>query len=103
MRLTLFIITLLLAVDATQPSGPWLVTIAVLSGLTMMGGRERHATSIAIFVIALLMLTDTVEWRDGWFIAMAALAGAGLALKQLDRARGFQRWRRRWIEWSGFD
>lgn len=32
-RLTIFIIALLLAVEAIEPEPPWLVTLAVLSGI----------------------------------------------------------------------
>ena len=39
MRLTIFIIALVLAVGAVEPSGPWLVTLAVLSGLELLGWR----------------------------------------------------------------
>lgn len=42
MRLTIFIIALLLAVSAIEPSGPWLVALAVLSGVSLFfGGRRR--------------------------------------------------------------
>ena len=34
-RLTIFIIALVLAIGAVEPSGPWLVTLAVLSGIEL--------------------------------------------------------------------
>ncbi len=34
-RLTIFIIALILAAGAVEPSGPWLVTLAVLSGVEL--------------------------------------------------------------------
>lgn len=40
MRLTIFIIALLLAVSAIEPTGPWLVALAVLSGLSLFFGRR---------------------------------------------------------------
>ena len=40
-RLTIFIIALLLAVGAIEPTGAWLVTLAVLSGLTLLRPRPR--------------------------------------------------------------
>lgn len=100
-RLTLFIITLILATGAGEPSGPWLVTIAVLSGLTMLGQREHHATSIGVFVISLLLLTHTIDEHRGWLIAMAVLAGLGLLLRRAERVERLRRVRRRWREWSG--
>ncbi len=102
-RLTLFIVTLLLAAGAADPSGPWLVTIAVLAGLTMFGGRERHAASIAVFVIALLLLTGTIEQGRGWLIAMAAVSGPSLVLRQSDRSGRVRRFRRLWLERTGSD
>jgi len=97
-RLALFIATLLLATGASEPSGSWLVAIAVLSGLTMFGHRERHAASIAVFVIALLLLTNTVERESGWLVALAALSGLGLLLRQADRVGSVRRLRRRWLD-----
>ena len=35
-RLTIFIIALLLAVQAIEPDAPWLVTLAVLSGIELV-------------------------------------------------------------------
>lgn len=35
-RLTIFIIALLLAVQAIEPDAPWLVTLAVLSGIELL-------------------------------------------------------------------
>lgn len=104
-RLTLFIVTLLLAADATQPSDPWLVTIAVLSGIAMVSARNelQRGPSIAIFVISLLLLTDSIDWSDGWFIAMAALSGLILLARPLHRVEHVRRWRRRWREWMGDD
>lgn len=104
-RLTLFIITLLLAVDATQPSEPWLVAIAVLSGIGMlsMRGELPRGGNIAIFVISLLLLTDSIDWSDGWFIAMAVLSGLALLARPVQRIERVRRWRRRWREWFGED
>ena len=39
-RLTIFIIALLLAIDAMEPTGPWLVTLAVLSGIELVRWRR---------------------------------------------------------------
>ena len=39
-RLTIFIIALLLAVGAVEPSGPWLASLAVLSGLELFCWRR---------------------------------------------------------------
>lgn len=39
MRLTIFIIALVLAVGSVEPTGPWLVTLAVLSGLELLRWR----------------------------------------------------------------
>lgn len=39
-RLTVFIIALLLAVDAIEPEAPWLVTLAVLSGIELFAARR---------------------------------------------------------------
>ena len=38
-RLTIFVIALLLVIDAIEPSGPWLVTLAVLSGIELVRRR----------------------------------------------------------------
>ena len=35
-KLTIFIIALLLAVEAVEPDAPWLVTLAVLSGIELI-------------------------------------------------------------------
>ena len=35
-RLTIFIIALLLAVEAIDPDAPWLITLAVLSGIELV-------------------------------------------------------------------
>lgn len=41
-RLTVFVIALLLAVGAIEPAAPWLVTLAVLSGIELISiGRPR--------------------------------------------------------------
>jgi MYXO-CTERM domain-containing protein len=42
-RLTIFIIALILAVGAVEPSGPWLVTLAVLAGIELLR-RPRFRT-----------------------------------------------------------
>jgi hypothetical protein len=39
LRLTIFIIALLLAVSAIEPKPPWLVTLAVLSGIELVRWR----------------------------------------------------------------
>jgi hypothetical protein len=39
-RLTIFIIALLLAVEALEPTAPWLITLAVLSGIEILRGRS---------------------------------------------------------------
>jgi len=39
MRLTIFVIALLLAVGAIEPTGAWLVTLAVLSGIELVHRR----------------------------------------------------------------
>ena len=41
-RWTIFIIALLLAVSAIEPTGPWLVTLAVLAGVELVAGRRRR-------------------------------------------------------------
>ncbi len=42
-RLTIFIIALLLAVEAMEATPPWLVTLAVLSGIELLRiGPFRH-------------------------------------------------------------
>lgn len=41
-RLTIFVIALLLAVGAVEPTGTWLVTLAVLSGLSLFRPRLFH-------------------------------------------------------------
>ena len=38
-RLTIFIIALLLAIGTVDPTGPWLVTLAVLSGIELLRFR----------------------------------------------------------------
>jgi hypothetical protein len=38
-RFTIFIIALLLAMGAIEPSAPWLVTLAVLSGIELLFWR----------------------------------------------------------------
>ena len=38
-RLTIFIIALLLAIGTVDPTGPWLVTLAVLSGMELLRFR----------------------------------------------------------------
>ncbi len=41
-RLTIFIIALLLAVEALEPTAPWLITLSVLAGIELFrGGRFR--------------------------------------------------------------
>ena len=40
-RLTLFVIVLLLAVDAIEPTSAWLVTLAVLAGIELFSPRRR--------------------------------------------------------------
>ena len=39
-RLTIFVIALLLAVEALEPTAPWLVTLAVLSGIELFRVRR---------------------------------------------------------------
>ncbi len=38
-RLTIFIVALLLAIEALEPTAPWLVTLAVLSGIELVRWR----------------------------------------------------------------
>ncbi len=37
-RVTIFIISLLLVTEAVEPSQAWLIALAVLAGLSMVGG-----------------------------------------------------------------
>jgi hypothetical protein len=56
-RLTLFIIALLLAVEALAPTAPWLTTLAVLSGIELVRWRpigRRHRVR---------------RWLRGWVAA----------------------------------
>ena len=39
-RLTIFIIALLLAIGAMAPTGPWLVTLAILAGIELVRWRR---------------------------------------------------------------
>ncbi len=54
-RLTIFIIALLLAIEALEPTAPWLVTLAVLSGMELfrlgrLGGRVRFRRRLRAWV-----------------------------------------------------
>jgi hypothetical protein len=93
-RITLFIIALLLVVDAIQPSSAWLVTLTVLSGIEAF--RFRHwfwgvpaVLPMTVFVISLLLAVEAVDVTDGWLVALAVLTG-------LDMLRPRHFWRRKW-------
>ncbi len=54
-RLTIFIVALLLAVEALEPTAPWLVTLAVLSGIELfrqgwLRGRVRFGRRVRSWV-----------------------------------------------------
>jgi hypothetical protein len=94
-RVTLFIIALLLVVDAIQPSAPWLVTLAVLSGIEAFRLRNWWFDDVpallplAVFIISLLLAVEAVEVTDGWLVALAVLTG-------IDMVRPRRFWRRKW-------
>jgi hypothetical protein len=96
-RLTLFIIALLLVVDVIQPSGPWWVTMAVLSGIETF--RLRYwffgvpsPLSLTIFIVTLIFAVGAAEATDAWLVALAVLTGV-----EAFRPRHFGR---RWWGWG---
>ena len=103
---TAFIISLLLAVDAIEPSGSWLVTVTVLTGLTVFPLRWWYswsfdqlwsAVGLAAFIIALLLTTGTLDSADeGWLIALTVLTGI---MAFVPRPTPWWRWRSRY--WWG--
>ena len=106
MAFTAFIISLLLAVDAMEPTGPWLVTITVLTGLEALRPRLWWSLSIrdvwfavglAAFIIALLLTAGRLETSDeGWLIALAALTGVLAFVPRRLRSWRRRRWSRAW-------
>lgn len=110
MALATFIISLLLATRAVEPVEGWLIALAVLSGLDMLGSQpwrisrmSLFAMRVVIFLISLLLVTEAVQPQEGWLIALAVLTG----LSMLGIGGGGTRiylggWRpRRWLreEW----
>ncbi len=97
--LAAFIIALLLAVEALEPTGAWLVTITVLAGIEAFRPRRSLARlfrggwpeliALSAFVIALLLTIGTIDTIDSWLIALAVLTGI-----QAFRPRWSGRWRR---------
>ncbi len=108
---TAFIIALLLAIDAIEPSGPWLVALAVLTGLSALrprriarvwlGGELFFMVALAAFIISVLLAISALEWTDTWFVTLTALTGL-LAFVPRRVHWGRRRWRRRWATaWAG--
>jgi hypothetical protein len=111
-RLTLFVIALLLVVDAIQPSPPWLVTLAVLSGIEAFRFRHWFAgipavLPLAVFVISLVLAVDAVDVTDGWLVTLAVLTGIDVFRPRHFRRRWWsrERWRARRMRraWAGAD
>jgi hypothetical protein len=78
--LVAFIIALLLAVDAIEPEGAWLVTLTVLFGIQAFRPRgwlpqPMAAFPFTAFIIALLLTIGAVEATAAWLVTLAVLAG----------------------------
>ncbi|MEX1255764.1 MAG: hypothetical protein WEE64_15630 [Dehalococcoidia bacterium] len=111
-RVTLFIIALLLVVDAIQPSPPWLVTLAVLSGIEAFRFRHWFAgfpavLPLTVFVISLLLAVEAVDVTDGWLVALAVLTGLDMVRPRHFRRKWWsrERWRSHRMRraWAGTD
>ena len=105
--LAVFVISLLLALETLDPTGGWLVTLAVLSGIGMFSGggvgivhvwmpvpigrQNRFAAAVTVFVIALLLVIGTIEPDPPWLVTLAVLSGI---LAFLPKTGGW-RWGRR--------
>ncbi len=97
--LAAFIIALLLAVEALEPTGGWLVALTVLAGIEafrprrslgrLFRGRWPNVIALSAFIIALLLTIGTIETTDSWLIALAVLTAI-----QAFRPRWSGRWRR---------
>lgn len=82
-RLTIFVIALLLAVSAIQPTGPWLVALAVLAGLWPWGPIR-----LTVFIISLLLAAGAMEATEPWLVTLAVLAGLALFWERRGRKFG---------------
>jgi hypothetical protein len=111
--LAVFVVALLLAIEALEPTGGWLVTLAVLSGIGMFNGGGlglirlwmpaslgRHnwrAVAITVFVISLLLAIGTIDPEPPWLVTVAVLSGI---LAFVPRRSG-RVWLRRRHAWAG--
>jgi hypothetical protein len=103
---TAFIISLLLAVEAIEPSASWLVTVTVLTGIEAFRPRWWlsnlfdglwFGVGLAAFIIALLLTTGTLDSADeGWLIALTVLTGVMTFVRRPTR---WWRWQSRY--WWG--
>jgi hypothetical protein len=103
---TSFIIALLLTVDAMEPTGPWLVALAVLTGLDALRPRWSWSFSLnelffagrlAAFVIALLLAAGGLDPADEeWLVALTVLTGILAFVPRRMRWWRYRRWSRAW-------
>ncbi len=119
--LTVFIISLLLAVEALEPAAPWLVTLAVLSGVEalrprrslprLLKGSWPEVIALSVFIIALLLAIEALEPTAPWLVALAVLSGIqAFRPRWFSGRRPFRRHMRAWAAttwgddpWSGED
>lgn len=114
--LAVFVIALLLAIEALEPTGGWLVTLAVLSGVDVfsggtlggripirpwvpfwIGGQHRWTIGLTLFIIALLLAIDAIEPDPPWLVTLAVLSG----IQTFFPRRSGRRWSRRLRGWAG--
>jgi hypothetical protein len=120
--LAVFVIALHLAIEALEPTGGWLVTLAVLSGVDVftggglggrmplrpwvpfwIGGRHRWAVGLTLFIIALLLAIDAMEPEPPWLVTIAVLSGIPTFVPRRSGRRSSRgrRWSRRVRAWTG--
>ncbi len=114
--LAVFVIALLLAIETIEPTGGWLVTLTVLSGVEAFGGggiggpvpirpwmpalinrRHRFAVGLTMFIIALLLAVDAVEPTPPWLVTITVLSGIQAFIPR----RSGRLWSRRMRAWTG--
>jgi hypothetical protein len=73
-RLTAFIISVLLATEEITPQWEWFAAVAVLGFLSV-----RDIYGVALIVLASLLAFEVVDPEQAWLIVMSVLSGLGVA------------------------
>ena len=114
MRLSAFILAVLMLAGSVDPTRGWLITLVVVTGLAafrLPGLRPVLDVRLASFVLAVLLLAGTIDPTRGVLIALVAVSGVALLMPRWLRIDLFgfdaprrrhrrRHWRRSFEGWS---